>query len=270
MGGRLEGKIALVTGSARGLGAVECKTFAEEGARAIFMADVLMEELEETVKVVGQSGTARVIPIKLDVSKEEDWMDATELIKSEYGKLDILVNNAGVTKRVKFVDCSLEDWNWVVAINQTGTFLGIKHCANLLKYSGSGSIINKSSIAGMTGYFAAPYTASKWAVRGMTKAAAMEFAEYGIRVNSVNPGFIWTPLTQNEKTMVESFYEVTAMERAGEPEDIAKAVLYLASDDSSFVTGTEIVVDGGLTAGGEIRTVAKKLGIYKDVEAAPF
>ncbi|PLR78611.1 short-chain dehydrogenase [Bacillus sp. V3-13] len=262
MGERLKGKIALVTGSARGLGAMECKAFAEEGASLIIMADVLKNELEETVKLVEKAGSARIIPIELDVSKEEDWINAVDLIDKEIGKLDILVNNAGVTKRVKFVDCTLEEWNWVISINQTGTFLGMKYCAELLKRSGSGSIINKSSIAGMTGYFAAPYTASKWAVRGMTKAAAMEFAEMGIRVNSVNPGFIWSPLTEPAKDMVEKFYDVTAMQRAGQPEDIANAVLYLASDESSFVTGSELVVDGGLTAGGEIRSVAKSLGIY--------
>ncbi|KIL45393.1 SDR family NAD(P)-dependent oxidoreductase [Jeotgalibacillus soli] len=262
MGERLKGKISLITGSARGLGAMECMSFSEEGANVIIMADILLKELEETVKIVEKSGSARVVPLKLDVTREGDWQNAVEYIEKEFGKLDILVNNAGITKRVTFVDCSLEEWNKVIAVNQTGTFLGMKYCSELLKRSGSGSIINKSSIAGMTGYFAAPYTASKWAIRGMTKAAAMEFADWGIRVNSINPGFIWSPLTEPAKEMVEAFYEVTALERAGIPEEIAKVVLFLASDDSSFITGSEIVVDGGLTAGGEIRGVAKNLGIY--------
>lgn len=262
MGGRVEGKIAFVTGAARGLGAMECMTFAQEGARAIIMADILTDELEKTVEIVKRMGNAQVIPIRLDVSSEENWVDVMDRVGKDFNGLDILVNNAGITKRVKFSECSLEDWNRVILINQTGTFFGIKHGAELMKRSGGGSIINKASIAGMTGFFSVPYTASKWAVRGMTKAAAMEYGDWNIRVNCVNPGFIWTPLTRKAPEMVEGFNKVTALERPGQPEDVARAVLFLASDDSSFMTGAELVVDGGLTAGGQVRFVTKELGIY--------
>ncbi|WP_126426299.1 SDR family NAD(P)-dependent oxidoreductase [Brevibacillus marinus] len=263
MAGRLQGKVALVTGGARGLGALECIMFAKEGAEVVFAADIRVEELQQTVKEAAKTGQTTVIPLTLDVTKEADWMQAVELIDKECGKLDILVNNAGITKRVPFVECTLEDWNQVIAVNMTGTFLGMKHCAPLLRKSGRGSIINKSSIAGVTGYFAAPYTASKWAVRGMSKAAAMEFSNWGIRVNSVHPGFVWTPLTIDAQEMVNAFNKVNPLERAGLPEEIAHAVVFLASDESSYMTGAELVIDGGLTAGGEIKLIANELGIYK-------
>ncbi|GCL71856.1 SDR family NAD(P)-dependent oxidoreductase [Paenibacillus naphthalenovorans] len=265
MRGRLAGKVALITGASRGLGALEAVMFAKEGAQAVIVSDVSRPALQETVKAVEElGGAAAVIPLELNVTLEEDWIQAAISIEKRFGKLDILVNNAGITKRERFVDCSLADWNQVIAVNQTGVFLGMKYSAPLLRKSGRGSIINMSSIAGVTGYFAAPYTASKWAVRGMTKAAAQEFGGWGIRVNSVNPGFIWTPLTLPAKPMVEAFNKVNALERAGEPEEVAQAVIFLASDESSYMTGGEITLDGGMTAGGEIRLIAKELGIYRD------
>ncbi len=198
----------------------------------------------------------------LDVSKEEEWIMAVHLIKEKYSKLDVLVNNAGVTNRSTIVKCELIDWEKVISVNQTGVFLGMKHCFELLKTSGKSSIINISSVSGLTGYFAASYTASKWAVRGLTKTAAMEFAEWGIRVNSVHPAYVLTPFVESIKEIVDSFNSATALERAAHPEEVVNGVLFLASDESSYMTGSELVIDGGMSAGSQIRRVAKELGIY--------
>lgn len=261
MSSKLSGKVAFVTGGARGLGASMCLKFIEEGVEGLIIGDILEKDLNELVKKINQQYNVNVLAIKMDVSLEEDWINAIKLIREKFGKLNILVNNAGVTHRVRFVDCNLEDWNKVIAINQTGVFLGMKHSAPLMKESKKGSIINISSIAGLTGYFASAYTASKWAVRGMTKAAAMEFGEWGIRVNSVHPGFIWSPLTLPAQKMVENFNKINAFNRVGEPEEVANAVVFLASDESSYITGTELVVDAGLTAGGGVRFIAKELDL---------
>jgi len=262
VGNRLKGKIAFVTGGASGIGTATCMKFAEEGVSGIVIADIKEKQLQEISSEIQQKYDVKIIPVNLDVSEESDWLEAVKIVKEEYGRVDILVNNAGITHRVRFVDCKIEDWNRVIAVNQTGTFLGMKHCAPLMRESGTGSIINISSIAGLTGYFASAYTASKWAVRGMTKAAAMEFGEWGIRVNSVHPGFIWSPLTIPAKEMVEKFNEINALNRAGNPDEVVNSILFLASDESSYITGTELAVDAGLTAGGGVRMVAKEVGIY--------
>ncbi|WP_018665361.1 SDR family NAD(P)-dependent oxidoreductase [Heyndrickxia acidiproducens] len=258
---KLQGKTALITGGSRGLGAAMAVTFAEEGAENLILGDVLLEESNETARKIKEQFGTNVLPVQLDVSSEEDWVHIMETIRKTFGKLDILVNNAGINKRAKFADCELEDWNRVIAVNQTGVFLGIKHACQLLKEQKQSAIVNVSSIAGLTGYFAVPYTASKWAIRGMTKAAAMEFGDWGIRVNSVHPGFVYTPLTQAASKMVDAFSEITALERSGEPEEIAKAVAFLASDDASYITGAELAVDGGMIAGGGPRRVVKNLNL---------
>ncbi len=258
---KLQGKTALITGGSRGLGAAMAITFAEEGAENLILGDVLLEESKEIARKIKEQFGTNVLPVQLDVSLEEDWAEVIETIRRTFGKLDILVNNAGINKRAKFADCELEDWNRVIAVNQTGVFLGMKHACKLLKEQQQSAIVNVSSIAGLTGYFAVPYTASKWAIRGMTKAAAMEFSDWGIRVNSVHPGFVYTPLTQAASKMVDAFNEITALERPGEPEEIAKAVAFLASDDASYITGAELAVDGGMTAGGGPRHVVKNLNL---------
>jgi 3alpha(or 20beta)-hydroxysteroid dehydrogenase len=260
--GRMAGKIAMVTGGARGLGAYDCYEFAREGADTIIIADILLEEMEQTAEKLQQEFGCNVVCKPLDVTKEDQWMQLVSEIDETFGKLDVLVNNAGIVKRVTMLECSLEDWNNIIDVNQTGVFLGIKHCAPLMKKSGAASIINISSIAGLTGYFAWPYTATKWAVRGMTKAAAMELSDWKIRVNSIHPGFTWTDMTTGAKDMIDGFTNAVALERAGNPEEIAKAVLFLASDESSFITGTELVVDGGFQGGGGIRNLTKKMGLY--------
>lgn len=263
MPGKLEGKVALVTGAANGLGFSDCLLFAKEGAEAIYMADIDSDKLAIASKEVQKVATGKVIPIKLDVTLTESWNYNVKKIDEQYGRLDVLVNNAGINQRLTFEKCSVEVWNRIIAVNQTGVFLGMKYCLELLKKSGKASIINKSSITGMTGYWAVAYTASKWAVRGLTKSAAMEFGGWGIRVNSVNPGYIKTPLNESIMDIVNAFNDFNGLGRAGEPEEVAKAVLFLASDDSSYLTGSEIVVDGGLMSGGQFRGMAKKFGIYE-------
>lgn len=261
--GRMDGKVVLVTGGARGLGAKDCYEFAKEGADAIIIADIRKEDMEETAAALRTEFGCTIVCRELDVTNEEQWELLVSEIDKMFGKLDVLVNNAGIVKRVTLLECTLEDWNNVIEVNQTGVFLGMKHCAPLMKKSRNASIINISSIAGLTGYFAWPYTASKWAVRGMTQAAAMELSDWGIRVNSIHPGFTWTDLTSDVKDMLEGFSNAVALERYGKPEEIAKAVLFLASDESSFVTGTELTVDGGLQAGGGLRYFTKQMGLYQ-------
>lgn len=148
------------------------------------------------------------------------------------------------------------------SVNTTGTFLGIKCCAPLLKKAGKSAIVNTASVAGMTGYFSTPYTASKWAIRGLTKSTAMEYADWGIRINSVNPGFIHTPATCDAKELFDASNQLIALNRSGHAREIAKGVLFLASDDASYMTGTDLVIDGGLTNGGDMRMIAKEVGIY--------
>lgn len=259
---KLSGKFGFITGAAGGLGSLTCKKFIEEDIQGLLITDINEMKLLELTDELSQKSNTEIIPIVHDVKREENWKKVIQTIGKEFGKLDILINNAGGSNRRKIEDCTLNDWNEIIAINQTSTFLGMKLCLPYLKKSNSGSIINISSVAGLTGYFSAPYSAAKWAVRGMTKTAAMEFSKWNIRVNSVHPGYVWTPLTQDAPELVKSFNKVNAMERVGEPEEVVSAILFLASNDSSYMTGSEMVVDGGLTAGGGIRFITKEVGIY--------
>lgn len=257
---RFEGKVILVTGAANGLGAMQAQRFAQEGARAVVLADIDRAGLDRTLKLVTDAG-AQAQTIDLDVSLEPAWLAALDAIRERFGTLHVIVNNAGISIQRTFTSCTLDEWNRTIAVNQTGVFLGIKHGANFLRESGGGAIVNISSAAGMTGYFSAAYAASKWAVRGMTKSAAMEFASANIRINSVHPGFIWTQMTEPVKDRVNGFRAVIPTDRIGDAVEVAEAVLFLASDASSYITGAELAVDGGLTAGGGLQQVAKNLGI---------
>ena len=240
---RLEGKRALITGGARGQGEAHARRFVAEGARVV-IADVLDAEGEALAKELGAAATYE----HLDVTSEDDWANALASLDA----LHVLVNNAGILGRMtELTDTTVEHYMQIVAVNQLGTFLGMKHAAPLLARSGGGSIVNISSIGGLRGipYFTA-YVASKWAVRGMTKSAAMELGRLGIRVNSVHPGGVATEMTRAVGDSGESkFYQRLPISRIGTPEDIADVVLFLASDDSSYCTGAEFVVDGGSTAG---------------------
>ncbi|PLC11389.1 3-alpha-hydroxysteroid dehydrogenase [Kocuria flava] len=237
--GTLEGRTALVTGAARGIGAAVAVRLVEEGAR-VMLADVLPET--DVRPALG----ARAERVHLDVTDAGDWAAAVDATVAAFGGLDVLVNNAGIVAFGHTAEHSREDWDRVLAVNLTGVFLGLQAVVPAMRERGGGSVVNVSSIAGLRGYERIPaYTASKFGVRGLTKTAALDLAADGIRVNSVHPGFIATPMTEGMSPDVEH----VAMARAGRPEEVAATVAWLAGDDSSFVTGAEVVVDGGETAG---------------------
>ncbi|WP_115787178.1 glucose 1-dehydrogenase [Arthrobacter silvisoli] len=238
---RVIDKVALVTGAARGIGAATAARLHGEGARVV-LADVLDDEGKETAERIGSGA----LYVHLDVTSPQDWEAAVAAAVDTFGGLNILVNNAGIVNFASIEDYTLEQWNSVIAVNLTGTFNGIKAAIPALKKSKGGSIINVSSTAGLRGYEQIPgYTASKFGVRGLTKSAALDLGRHGIRVNSVHPGVISTPMTAG---MTLDMSHV-AISRMGHPGEVAELILYLASDDSSFVTGAEFVIDGGDTAG---------------------
>jgi 3alpha(or 20beta)-hydroxysteroid dehydrogenase len=238
--GKLDGRVALVTGGARGQGAEEARLFAAEGAH-VYLTDVRAEEGAKTAADVG--GTF----LEHDVTSWEQWEDVVGQIVRERGHVDVLVNNAGVLLWATMTKTSLEDWERVVAINQTGVFLGMRAVAPQMIEQRSGSIINISSIGGLRGSgvcFA--YGATKWAVRGMTKGAAQELGPHGIRVNSIHPGIIDTPMMAG--TALDDLARNVPLRRYAQPQEVANLALWLASDDSSYASGAEFVLDGGQTA----------------------
>lgn len=263
MTGKLKGKTALITGASSGLGLAGAIEFVKEEADTVIIVSQHHARLKAVAKEIRKHGNTVVLPYKLDVSNEMEWKTVIDEICQNINQLDVLVNNAGVNKRDPFQDCTLKDWNYIVSVNQTGVFLGMKYCLDLMKKSGNASIINMSSITGLTGYYAVAYTASKWAVRGMTKAAAMEFGQFGIRVNSIHPGFIDTPLNESISDIIHATNGMNPLGRAGEAFEIAKAMTFLASDDSSYMSGSEVVLDGGLTAGGQFKMIADQFNLYK-------
>lgn len=247
---RLEGRVALVTGAASGIGRATARRLAEEGA-AVLLTDVnesLGAETTEQLKATG----ARVDFLRHDVTSEADWQAAVDQAVEEFGSLDILVNNAGMGDLAAIEDTTLSDWERTISIDQTGVFLGMKTAAPHLKASGHGSVVNISSIFGTSGGFGGSpaYHAAKGAVRTLTKNIALHWAADGVRVNSVHPGFIDTPILEQAKgTPIEqAMLDVTPMGRLGRPEEVAAGVAYLASDDASFVTGSELYIDGGFIA----------------------
>jgi len=251
--GRLDGKVALVSGAARGMGQAEAKLFAAEGAR-VAVCDVRDDEAKAVAEAIG----AAAIHQPLDVTSEEQWAEAVAATVAAFGRLDVLVNNAGIGEFAPLTETSLESYRRVTEVNQTGVFLGMKAVIDAMTEAGGGSIVNISSIDGMIGMNnVLPYVASKWAVRGMTKAAAIELAPRGIRVNSVHPGFIKTSMGTSEELDAATVHAVldqyagrmAPMGRAGLPEEIARLALFLASDESSYSTGSEFVADGGMIAG---------------------
>jgi cyclopentanol dehydrogenase len=249
--GRLDGKVALISGGARGQGAAEAKLCAREGAKVVLgdVLDTQGKQVEAEIRAAGGDATY----VHLDVTREADWREAVEMAVHSYGKLDVLVNNAGIVIRKGIEDTSEEDWDRIMAVNAKGVFLGTKHAIPAMRRAGGGSIVNISSTAGLVGslYGSAAYTASKGAVRLFTKVTAIQHAQDNIRCNSVHPGPIETPMLQEslaDPTRREDFLQRTPLGRIGTPEDIAYGVLYLVSDESSFVTGSELVIDGGRTA----------------------
>ncbi len=247
---RVEGKVALVSGGARGIGAATAKLLAREGA-AVVLADVLEADGRATEAEIAEAG-GRATFMPLDVTDEDSWQQVIDATVSTYGKLDVVVNNAGISGRAAVEETEEETWDRVMDVNGKGVFLGTKLAIPELRRAGGGSIINISSIYGIIGSeTSAAYHASKGAVRIFTKAAAIQYAAEGIRVNSVHPGFVDSPMTAASHALPEVHnlrIERTPLGRMGRPEDIAAGILYLASDESSFVTGSELVIDGGMTA----------------------
>jgi NAD(P)-dependent dehydrogenase (short-subunit alcohol dehydrogenase family) len=254
-GGRLAGKAAIVTGGGLGIGRAAALLFAKEGAR-VAVLDVSVKEGESTAAEINSSGGTAVF-IRVDVSREDEVKEALAEVHGSFGSLDVLVNNAGITGvRKPTHEVSEQEWDLVMAVNVKGVFFCTKHAVPFMKDSGGGSIINVASFLGMVSMAGVPpYTASKAAVRYMSKTDALIYAPDNIRVNSVNPGYIRTPLIENYLKSTgdaeKSRAALVAMQpigRLGEPEDVAYGILYLASDESKFITGSDLVIDGGLTA----------------------
>ncbi len=244
--GRLEGKTALITGGARGQGAAEATLFAEEGANVV-LTDVLDDEGERTADAIGADY------LHHDVTSEAEWAAAVAHVMDLHGGIDVLVNNAGIYVETSLIGGDLAEYRRVIEVNQIGVYLGMREVAPVMIERGGGSIVNISSVGGMRGgggSFA--YTASKWAVRGMTKSAAIRLGPHGIRVNSIHPGLIDTPMLgdtrmANPDTLEQMLGQIP-LGRIAQPGEVAKLALFLASDDSAYSTGSEFLVDGGLMA----------------------
>jgi NAD(P)-dependent dehydrogenase (short-subunit alcohol dehydrogenase family) len=248
---RLAGKVALISGGARGMGAVEARLFAKEGAK-VTIGDLLEDEGRKLEAEIAAAG-GEAIFVHLDVTSESEWQHAVETTVSRFGKLDILVNNAGISGRGRVEDTSVKEWDQVMEVNAKGVFLGTKVAIPAMRACGGGSIINISSQLGLVGtdHSSPQYQASKGAVRLLTKATAVQYAKEGIRANSVHPGPVVTPMTEAARADPERYKIMLSripMGRYGQPEDVAFGVLYLASDESTWVTGSELVIDGGWTA----------------------
>ena len=245
---RLEGKVALITGGASGMGASEAEIFAREGARVV-VADVLEAEGRKVADGLGKSG----LFVRLDVTSEAGWQEAVAAARGTFGKLDILVNNAGISGTFDPDTLSTSAWDRLMDVNAKGVFLGMKHVIPLMEGAGGGAIVNISSVSGFVGQAGIhmAYNASKGAVRLMTKSAAVQYARSGIRVNSVHPGVL--PAMRSSKATADPTFRAkmlsgVPMRREGRVEEVAYAVLFLASDEASYITGTELVVDGGWLA----------------------
>ena len=247
---RLEGKVALITGAAHGMGAEEARLFAREGAKVV-IADIREDDARKVEAEISEAGGESMV-IMLDVSQEDQWQTSVAAIVARFGRLDILVNNAGISGSGERDSGSTEAWDRLMDINAKSVFLGMKHAIPEMEKNGGGAIVNISSISGFVGQEAIHpgYNASKGAVRLVTKAAAVQHAKSGIRVNSVHPGMLPPMLTsfQAGDPAREAMNAAVPMGREGEPLEVANAVLFLASDDASYITGTDLIVDGGFTA----------------------
>ena len=245
MSKKLENKVAIITGGARGMGASHARRFVAEGAKVV-ITDILEKEGKAVADELGE----HAIFIKHDVTKWDEWQHVVSTAESTFGPVNILINNAGIGFVKLIEEITEEEYRKTIDINQVSVFLGMKAVVSSMKQTKKGSIVNISSVAGL---LALPqyitYSASKFAVRGMTKVGALEFADYGIRVNSVHPGLIDTPMTRDENNAASlaEFAKSIPLKRAASPEEVTNLVLYLASDDSSYSTGSEFVIDGGIS-----------------------
>ena len=245
---KLDNEVALITGGARGMGETHSRALLAEGARVV-IADILDSEGQALADSLGEDA----IFVHLDVTQEQSWTDAIAAAEKAFGTVTVLVNNAGIGEGAPIEQYTLEMWNRIIAINQTGVFLGIRAVVPGMKKAKHGSIINISSVEGLRGgAYLHGYVASKFAVRGLTKSASQELGGFGIRVNSVHPGYIETPMTAD----IDSKQLQIPQHRPGKPEEVSKMIVFLASDDASYSTGAEFVVDGGMTAGIPHRTGA--------------
>jgi 3alpha(or 20beta)-hydroxysteroid dehydrogenase len=245
---RLDGKVAIITGAAGGIGDAAARRFAEEGARLV-LTDADGAGAQRLAEELGDCATARAH----DVTSERDWQAVTAAALEAYGRIDILLNNAGVFLAAPLLETSPEDFRRVLEVNVVGVFLGMRAVAPAMSEQQSGSIINVSSVAGLGGSpYLTAYAASKWAVRGMSKVVAKELAGFGVRVNSLHPGQIDTAMNarQREKTpeLIDRLIRAIPLRRIGTPEEVSHAAVYLAADESVYVTGSELVVDGGTSA----------------------
>ncbi len=242
--GRLDNKIAIITGGASGMGAAMAELFSKEGATVI-AADINAENLAKISELENVEG------MKLDVSSDENWAQVTKAVVDKYGRIDILINNAGIAGKKMPEDITDQDWALMHKINSFGPFLGIKHVSKYMKEADKGSIVNTSSYTAIIGSGFNEYSASKGSLRAIARAAAAEYGQFNIRVNTVFPGVIETPMTANIgqfKEAMDMLIRATPMGRLGQPDEVAKAILFLASDEASYITGGELVIDGGYSA----------------------
>jgi 3alpha(or 20beta)-hydroxysteroid dehydrogenase len=248
MARRLDGKVAIITGAAGGIGAAAARAFSAEGAH-VMVTDVDTDGAQRLADELGEGANAR----GHDVRSEDDWTAVVDQTLDIHGRIDVLVNNAGVFLAAPLVDTPADEFRHLLEVNVLGVFLGMRAVAPSMREQRAGSIINVSSVAGMMGgpYMTA-YAASKWAVRGMTKVVAKELASSGVRVTSIHPGQIDTEMQRRQHRatpeLVDKLIQTIPMRRIGDPEDIARALVYLASDESTYVTGAELAIDGGTTA----------------------
>ena len=250
--GRLDGKVAIVTGAARGQGAATARLFVAEGAKVV-LTDLLEEEGQKVAAELGDAATFA----RHDVTSEDGWQQIVSLAVERFGRLDVLINNAGIMQSTPVVDCSVDEFRGVLDVNLVGPFLGMKIAAPVMGETGGGAIVNVSSIQGIVGRAGTPgYTASKFGLRGLTKTAALELGSLGVRVNSIHPGGVDTPLLGDAvpgieitREMLDAGHAHLPIPRVGRSEDIAPTSLFLASDEASYITGAELVIDGGMTCG---------------------
>jgi 3alpha(or 20beta)-hydroxysteroid dehydrogenase len=246
---RFEGKVALVTGGARGQGAAEAQRLAAEGA-TVYAGDV--HEKADTPDGVRY--------VQLDVTSTADWERVVNDVVAEHGRLDVLVNNAGIGFYETIQSVTPEEWDSVLAVNLDGALFGMKACAPAMRDGGGGSIVNTSSAASFYGFALPGYNASKWALRGLTKTAALEFVTWGVRVNAVHPGLVVSPMSDGADAMTERIRLATPMRRGAGVDEIAALVAFLASDEAAFITGSDFVIDGGLLAAGAMGEVSYDFG----------
>lgn len=242
--GRLQDKVTIITGGASGMGAAMAKLFAKEGA-IVIAADIN----EENLKKISEENN--VEGVKLDVTSDEGWKEALKKVADKHGRIDILINNAGITSTKLPDQVTAKDWELLHKINSFGPFLGIKNVSEYMKKAGKGAIVNTSSYTAIIGSGFNPYSASKGSLRAIAKAAAVELAPHNIRVNTVFPGVIETPMTADlgeYKEAMDNLIKATPMGRLGQPEEVANAILFLASDEASYISGGELVIDGGYAA----------------------